>query len=81
MVFVKGCALSALVYPTPVGIPLGITASAILILQRDSIRQELCAFGDTLHRRLSSQETIVPETIVTEAEYGVLHVEDGVTKP
>jgi len=37
----------------------GRALSAILILRRESIRQWLSAFGISLHRRLSSQETIV----------------------
>ena len=56
---------SALLYPTPVGIPLGIAASAILILSAIAFVK-----GRAL-RRYSPLETIVLETIVTEAEPGV----------
>ena len=62
IVLVNGRALSAKPYPTPECIPLGITASAILILRRGSIRQWLSAFGVSLHWRLTSLETIVLET-------------------
>jgi len=53
---------SAILYPTPVGIPLEIAASAILILSAIAFVK-----GRAL-RRYSPPETIVLETIVTEAE-------------